>query len=81
MQRRRHPMWEWLLSHPVKPGAVFFAEMLSPLAANPNLIMAPVFWVVLLLMAGHGAVGGIIGGVLIGVPLAAAAACASKACY
>ncbi len=79
VQRRRHPMWEWLLSHPVKPGAVFFAEMLAPLAANPNIITAPVFWIVLLLMAGHGAAGGIIGGILIGVPLAAAAACASKA--
>lgn len=79
VQRRRHPMWEWLLSHPVKPGAVFFAEMLAPLAANPNMIAAPVFWVVLLLVAGHGAAGGIIGGILIGVPLAAAAACASKA--
>jgi hypothetical protein len=32
LQRRRHPMWEWLFSHPVPPGAVFFAEMLSPIA-------------------------------------------------
>jgi len=22
-QRRRHPMWEWLLGHPVRPGAVW----------------------------------------------------------
>lgn len=78
VQRRRHPMWEWLLSHPVQPGAVFFAEMLSPLAANPNIIMAPMFWVILLLMGGHGFPASLVGGVLIGVPLAAAAACANK---
>jgi hypothetical protein len=35
LQRQRHPMWEWLFSHPVPPGAVFLAEMLSPMAANP----------------------------------------------
>ena len=23
-QRRKHPMWEWLLSHPAPPGAYFF---------------------------------------------------------
>ncbi|NWM49786.1 hypothetical protein, partial [Escherichia coli] len=34
LQRRRHPMWEWLLSHPIGAGAVFFAEMLAPLSAN-----------------------------------------------
>lgn len=28
VQRRRHPMWEWLFSHPVSPSAVFGAEML-----------------------------------------------------
>lgn len=48
VQRRRHPMWEWLLSHPVRPEAAFLAEMVSPLVANPAYLTAPVFWVVLL---------------------------------
>jgi len=43
MQRRRHPMWEWLFSHPVPVGAVFLAEMLAPLAANPVYWTAPLF--------------------------------------
>jgi len=38
-QRRRHPMWEWLMSHPVQPTAVFMAEMLAPLASNFFLIL------------------------------------------
>src|SRR5205085_7340371 len=41
LQRRRHPMWEWLFSHPVPAGAVSLAEMLSPLAANPIYWTAP----------------------------------------
>ena len=40
-------MWEWLLGHPVKPAAVFFAEMLAPLVANPMYYLGPVFWGVL----------------------------------
>jgi hypothetical protein len=43
LQRRRHPMWEWLFSHPVPPGAVFLAELLSPIAANPIYWGAPLF--------------------------------------
>ena len=43
LQRRRHPMWEWLFSHPVPAGAVFLAEMLSPIAANPIYWGAPLF--------------------------------------
>ena len=31
VQRRRNPMWEWLLSHPVRPEAAFLAEMVSPI--------------------------------------------------
>jgi hypothetical protein len=42
-QRRRHPMWEWLFSHPVPAGAIFMAEMLSPIAANPIYYSAPLF--------------------------------------
>ncbi len=78
LQRRRHPMWEWLFSHPVPAGAVFFAEMLSPIAANPVYWGAPLF------------VGFVYGFVydpglailailLIGVPITVAAACMGKA--
>jgi membrane protease YdiL (CAAX protease family) len=80
MQRRRHPMWEWLLSHPVNPAAVFCAEMLAPLAANPGLLLAPVFWYALLHLSGHGFLSAVFGGILIGAPMAVAAACAHKAC-
>jgi membrane protease YdiL (CAAX protease family) len=78
LQRRRHPMWEWLFSHPVPAGAVFLAEMLSPIAANPIYWSAPLF------------VGFVYGFVydpllamlaipLIGVPITVAAACMGKA--
>lgn len=43
LQRRRHPMWEWLFTHPAPPGGIFLAEMLSPIAANPAYWGAPLF--------------------------------------
>src|SRR5262249_23747699 len=43
LHRRRHPMWEWLFSHPAPPAAIFLAEMLSPIAANPISLTGPVF--------------------------------------
>lgn len=43
LQRRRHPMWEWLFFHPVPPGAVYLVEMLSPIAADPVYWGAPLF--------------------------------------
>lgn len=78
VQRRRHPMWEWLLSHPVGEAAVFAAEMLAPIAANP------VFWSVPLvpsILYGtiYGPSLGILAALLVGVPVAIAAACAGKA--
>ena len=78
MQRRRNPMWEWLLSHPARPSAVFLAEMLAPLAANPNIILAPIFWIVLLSLAGNPFVASIGAGLLIGLPLALTASCLNK---
>jgi membrane protease YdiL (CAAX protease family) len=78
IQRRRHPMWEWLLSHPVRPLAAFAAEMLSPLMANPIYFSAPIFWwVVLGKVFGMGA--GFVGALLIGLPFAVAASCLNKA--
>lgn len=78
LQRRRYPMWEWLFSHPVKPGAVFLAEMLSPIAANPTYATGPFFFGVL-----YGSIyspeDGIAAAILIGVPVSVAAACVGKA--
>ncbi|HEY0312113.1 MAG TPA: CPBP family intramembrane glutamic endopeptidase [Allosphingosinicella sp.] len=78
LQRRRHPMWEWLLSHPVTPGAVFFAEMLSPISANPAYWGAPLFAGILYGLV-HGPLGGIAAAILVGIPLTIAAACVGKA--
>lgn len=78
-QRRRHPMWEWLLTHPVHPGAVFLAEMLSPLAANPFFIGAPAFWIGLHWNLHSDFGPALVSGLLAGVPVALAACCTSKA--
>jgi membrane protease YdiL (CAAX protease family) len=78
LQRRRHPMWEWLLSHPVGAGAVFFAEMLSPLSANPSYWTAPLF-VGILYGASHDPLTGLAAAFLIGIPVTVAAACVGKA--
>jgi hypothetical protein len=78
LQRRRHPMWEWLLSHPVGAGAVFFAEMLAPIAVNPIYWSAPLF-IGILYGISQGLGAGIVGAFLIGIPLTIAAACAGKA--
>lgn len=78
IQRRRHPMWEWLFSHPVKPGAVFLAEMLTPIAANPMYWGAPLFvGIVYGLVYGFGI--GVTAALVAGVPVTIAAACLGKA--
>lgn len=78
LQRRRHPMWEWLLSHPVQPGAVFLAEMLMPISANPIYWFGPVYVGVLYGMV-YGFKLGILAAVLAGVPVTVGAACLGKA--
>jgi membrane protease YdiL (CAAX protease family) len=78
IQRRRHPMWEWVLSHPVRPVAAFAADMLSPLMANPVYFSAPVFWWILLGFT-HGPLGGFVGALAVGLPFAVAASCLNKA--
>jgi hypothetical protein len=78
VQRRRHPMWEWLFSHPVQPGAVFLAEMLAPIAANPMYWAAPIFAGVVYGLA-YDPLAGMVAAGLIGVPIAIAAACLGKA--
>ena len=78
LQRRRHPMWEWLFSHPVPTGAVFFAEMLTPLAANPIYWAAPIFPAALFLHV-YGIVGALAGFFVVGIPVTIAAASLGKA--
>jgi hypothetical protein len=78
LQRRRHPMWEWLFTHPVPSGAIFLAEMLSPLAANPIYWSAPLFVGVLYGFV-YGAELGILAALLVGIPITIAAACVGKA--
>jgi membrane protease YdiL (CAAX protease family) len=78
LQRGRHPMWEWLFAHPLPAGAIFLAEMLSPIAANPIYWGAPLF-------AGfvygfvYDPLLGLLATVLIGAPVTIAAACLGKA--
>ena len=67
-QRRRHPVWEFLFSHPVSPGAVFLAEMLSPIAANPIYVTAPLF-VAILYGNVYGFAWGVLAGCLVGLPV------------
>lgn len=78
LQRRRHPMWEWLFSHPVPIGAVFLAEMLAPLAANPIYWTAPVFVGAAFGLA-YGFKLGVSAAILAGIPLSVASACLGKA--
>lgn len=78
VQKRRHPMWEWLLSHPVKPAHAFYAELLAPLMANPIYLACPVFlWVLLARIHAPGTA--ILAGVLIGVPVAVVTSALYKA--
>lgn len=78
LQRRRHPMWEWLFSHPVPSGAIFMAEMLSPIAANPIYCTAPLFFGCLYGLI-YGPLVGLIALFIIGIPVTVAAACLGKA--
>ena len=78
IQRRRHPIWEWLFSHPIRPGAVFFSEMLSPIAANPIYCTGPLFFL-LLYGSAYGPALGVVAALLIGVPVSLSAACVGKA--
>lgn len=78
LQRRRHPMWEWLFSHPLSSGAIFLSEMLSPIAANPIYWGGPLSVGFLYGMA-FGLEVGVLAVFLIGIPLTVAAACLGKA--
>jgi hypothetical protein len=79
LQARRHPMLEWLLSHPISPAAAFTGEMLAPLAANPfSVAAAPIIFIVILAPF-YSFPLALCGGLLIGWPMALAASFAGKA--
>jgi membrane protease YdiL (CAAX protease family) len=78
LQRRRHPIWEWLFSHPVPPGAVFLAEMIAPIAANPVYWGGPLFVGIVYGFA-YDPGFGLLATILIGIPITVAAACMGKA--
>jgi membrane protease YdiL (CAAX protease family) len=78
LQRRRHPMWEWLFSHPAPPGAIFLAELLAPIAANPIYWGAPLF-VGVVYSDVYGVSPGILAAAIIGIPFMVALACMGKA--
>ncbi len=78
MQRARQPMWEWLFSHPAPPSAIFLAEMIAPIAANPIFTTAPLFFGVLYGMS-YGLADGILAAVFAGIPVTIALACLGKA--
>jgi membrane protease YdiL (CAAX protease family) len=78
VQRRRHPMWEWLLSHPIVPAHAFYAELLTPLMTNPIYFMAPLFlWVLFGSIFNVGL--GLVAALLVGLPIAVVASSANKA--
>ncbi len=78
IQRRRHPLWEWIFSHPVAPGPVFLAEILTPIAANPVYWASPIFPGVVY-GAVYGPLYGALAVLLAGIPITVAAACLGKA--
>lgn len=78
IQRRRHPHFEWLMSHPVRPLAALSGELLAPLFANPFYAAAPVFWYMIFAKA-FPFVTAIVASLVVGVAFAIAASCMSKA--
>jgi membrane protease YdiL (CAAX protease family) len=77
VQRTRHPMWEWLFSHPAPPTAVFFAEMITPIATNPLYLAAPLM-PALLYGGAYGWPAGVAAAILVGVPISIALAFLGK---
>ncbi len=78
IQRRRHPMWEWVQSHPVRPVTAFAADLLAPMMANPVYFTAPVFWW-FVLGSRFGIWPGFVGGLVVGLVFSVAASSLNKA--
>lgn len=78
VQRRRHPMWEWLLSHPIRPAHAFYSELLAPCMANPVYFSAPVFlWISFRELSLDGPLW--LAAILVGLPVAVATSALGKA--
>ena len=77
IQRRRHPHWEWLLSHPVKPVVAFSAEFMGPMLTNPLYLTAPLFWFAIFTTVWPTAIA-LFMGLLAGISCAVAASCLNK---
>lgn len=77
IQKRRHPHWEWLLSHPVKPVAAFSAEFMAPMLTNPLYLTAPVFWFTIF-RSFWPAVIAVVLSLVAGIASAVAASCLNK---
>lgn len=78
IQKRRHPHFEWLMSHPVRPLAAFSGEMLAPLISNPLYAAAPLFWYVIFINTFSFGTAVVLS-VAAGFAFAIAASCMSKA--
>lgn len=78
VQRRRHPVWEWLLSHPIRPAHAFYTELLAPCMANPIYFSAPVFlWFAFQRLEFTGPLW--LAAILAGLPIAVATSALGKA--
>jgi membrane protease YdiL (CAAX protease family) len=76
--RRRHPMWEWYATLPVRSSAAFVAEALAPALVSPGLIAAPMLFATL--AAAHtGSWIAALGALPVAVPLLLAATVWAKA--
>ena len=76
LQRRRHPMWEWLFTHPVSSGAVFSRTCYLPWPPIQFIGVLLYWWIFLrfyLTEEGSSRV------LFIGIPVTVAAACLGKA--
>lgn len=78
-QRSRHPLWEWLLSHPVRPWAAVSVELLGPVLVNPILWTAPAFLCGLWSMVFGFGLSTVLTGILASLPLIVAASTLHKA--
>lgn len=78
-QRSRHPHWEWLLSHPVRPWVAVSVELLGPVLVNPVLWMGPAFLCGLWSMVFGFSLSTMLTGILASLPLIIAASTLHKA--
>jgi membrane protease YdiL (CAAX protease family) len=78
LARRRHPEWEWYLSHPVTQPPVFVAEALRPLVSNPNAIASLLSLMVLAGTYNHSFLAGL-AALPVAIPFVVSAAVVARA--